>query len=124
MELTYEPDANALRLQLLPGEAHQTIPAHGQLDIGEAGRLLGIEIVWPSGSQRITLSPRLASWVSQDETGCYLSFAPESVARADQSARSFPIQLMLELDAHGQLLAVVVPRRGPGYEISYPSGNT
>jgi hypothetical protein len=41
----------------------------------------------------------------------------------DDSSLSSSVELEVELDGHQEMLAISIPRRGAGYEISYPSGN-
>lgn len=79
--------------------APPTQSAVATLDMGTGGRLLGL-----------------------DMAGRYLAVsepAPADVALA----RSFDAPVTLHFAADGSLTSVAVPRRGSGYEITYPSGN-
>jgi len=132
VRLTYRPRENALRLALgpEPRPAVRTVEGAGILDLGEQGRLLGLEISAPPG---LDLRQALCSW--QERTGspdwlslgtasAYLRLVPEPVAQASRQARSVPVRLAMELDEQGRLVAVTLPRRGEGYELSSPSGST
>jgi hypothetical protein len=39
------------------------------------------------------------------------------------AVRSVKVLLWTEFDRDDELVAIAIPRRGDGYEISYPSGN-
>lgn len=67
------------------------------VDIGQRGRLLGIDL-----------------------GDAYVTVAPEAVA-ADPLARSTRVEAMLTTGS--ATIQAVIPRRGGGYEISWPSGN-
>lgn len=72
-----------------------------ELDIGERGRLLGLEILLPDA-------------------------APYPIViddRADPYARTARVQVECRFDSNGAPARIVLPRRGENYEISYPSGN-
>jgi hypothetical protein len=89
------------------------------VDIGEAGRLLGVEVDLaglPEMTESLSGAPGV--YDAQSET---LYIAQDSVS--DPNTRSASLQARAGLDAAGRLLAIEIPRRGVGYEISYPSGN-
>lgn len=69
------------------------------LDVGTGGRLLGVEL----GGRYLTVSE------------------PEPADAA--LARSIEAPVTLYSDDDGAAMAIDVPRRGSGYEITYPSGN-
>ncbi len=132
MCLTYWPRENALRFALgsEPRPVARTVEGIGVLDLGEQGRLLGLEI---SAAPGLDLQRALHTWYDRHRTGgwlslsagsAYLRLVPEHVARASRHARSVQVRLALELDEQGRLLALVLPRRGEGYELSAPSGST
>lgn len=132
MRLTYWPRENALRFAFdsEPCRVARTVEGIGVLDLGEQGRLLGIEI---SAAPGLDLQRALQAWHDRHWTGgwlslgagsAYLRLAPERVAQASRQARSVQVRLALELDEQGRLLALVLPRRGEGYELSSPSGST
>ncbi|HEX5498095.1 MAG TPA: hypothetical protein VFX03_02670, partial [Thermomicrobiales bacterium] len=87
------------------------------IDIGERGALLGIEL-------RPTAS-LVAAWTAlRDASGpdgaIYLPIAPEKSGPHD---RSMTVVAEIRLGPGGALAAIDLPRRGAGYEITYPSGN-
>lgn len=90
--------ANTFRL-LLAGEtglAPGETPA--TIDIGAGGRLLAVEL------------PALAIDVMPPDAGTeHLARSAAAVARVERAEEG--------------AVAVVLPRRGEGYEITYPSGN-
>ena len=86
--------ANTISLRVeLPLE---DISAEGTLDVGANGRLLGVEI----GDTYVQVMP--------------------SVTGEEPYIRSADVALAFSGDSPP---LVTIPRRGPGYEISYPSGN-
>lgn len=94
----------------------------GMLDIGEAGTLLGVEIDLSSApSLHFPSVDAVPAVEHHAEAGtCYVE-----LTKAAQSGhvRSVPVTVRV-LSADQDILVVVeVPRRGHGYEISYPSGN-
>ena len=95
--------ANTLLLVVRePGEAApvERSPAEATIDIGTAGRLIGVE----GGDLYLDVMP------------------PES--GTEHLIRSVTARVTVEREAaSGSLLAIVVPRAGEGYEITYPSGN-
>jgi hypothetical protein len=94
---------NVLRLNVgEPGDDHGEVESQRQatIDIGAGGRLLGIDL----GD----------------------SYAPVMPPEPDTDAmgRSAVVEVTAVHDrASGHILSIVVPRRGVGYEITYPSGN-
>lgn len=96
-------DSTALRAVLeIPSGPIEQCTATGIIDVGEGGRLLGIEVeIGASGE----------------------SFHVEIDPPSGSLSRTVTTTVMVETDASGIVSAIVVPRRGPGYEITYPSGN-
>lgn len=86
--------ANAISLRV-PGLPGNH-PGEGTLDVGANGRLLGLEV----GETYVQVMPS----VEEDE-----SYIRSADVRLDISSDESPV--------------ITIPRRGPAYEISYPSGN-
>jgi hypothetical protein len=94
--------ANTLRLALADGDAaditSETLPA--TIDVGVGGRLHGVELA--EG---------------------YVDVMPPE-AGAEHLTRSAIATVTVERErGSGMLATVIVPRRGAGYEITWPSGN-
>lgn len=101
MRLTVDSERNSLRFSLADraeGPTDRACPA--VLDIGEAGHLVGLEV--DLGGEPF-----------------YLEIEPDTSAHI----RSAPATATVGFDAAGHVAAIEVPRRGHGYEITYPSGN-
>ncbi len=97
-----EIDVAANTLMLLLGEAEATISelVPATIDIGTGGRLIGVEL--PSGYVD----------VMEPETGTeHLTRSASAEVRVGRAGEG------------GSLAQVTLPRRGAGYEITYPSGN-
>jgi hypothetical protein len=106
MLIVVDTARNELRFELAvkwkTGErGGETLTAPADLDIGERGRLLSLEVHLPG---------QAAHTIVIDD-------------RTDPYARTARIAVRCTLAPDGSLTRVTVPRRGPGYEISYPSGN-
>jgi hypothetical protein len=124
VDVTHDSETNRLRLtptvtDVLPDVA-QVVERDGILDIGEAGRLIGVEFATGDGSLvHWRRDPAASRFLSYDDGRVYLQ-----ITEGDSDlARSTPIRLHAEYDGDDRLLAIAIPRRGHGYEISYPSGN-
>lgn len=95
--------ANTLRLALTEPDAEQattTVEAEATIDIGTGGRLMGVEL------------PDLYVDVMPPEPG------------TEHLIRSATATIGIERAGEGATpCALVIPRRGDGYEITYPSGN-
>jgi len=123
MDLTYDSQTNSLRLSPTSSVAaviSRMTKIDGILDIGEAGRLIGVEFPADASS--------LANWRSDPSTDPYVTHdagrAYIQITAGDTgTSRSTEIELTAEYDSDNRLLALAIPRRGHGYEISYPSGN-
>lgn len=110
-------ERNTLRFVLAEGEPGAPIPIEATIDIGERGALLGIELR-PAASLAAAW-PALHSAAGADGA-LYLPIAPEMSGPHD---RSEPVVVEIRPGPDGALAAVDLPRRGAGYEITYPSGN-
>lgn len=139
MQLTYQAETNSLRLTRdgsEPGpDQYQTVDLDGYVDVGESGRLLGVEVL-AGDLHDISrmLSPWLADpsaghWITCDDDSLYIMLsvpddsASEVAVAGMGQAVTAPATLRAELDGSRRLVALSIPRRGAGYEISYPSGN-
>jgi hypothetical protein len=92
--------ANTLCLLLGQGMAATSERVPATIDIGTGGRLLGVEL------------PRSYISVMEPEAG------------TEHLARSAEVEVTVERERErGTPVAVTIPRRGAGYEITYPSGN-
>ena len=100
IELIHDRTRNALHLRVRPGEGRECF-ASALLDIGEAGRLLGVEVT--------------------RGTTFYLPI--ESGGEQSTQTRTAVVTVGVVLDDRDQVVEVIVPRHGTGYEITYPSGN-
>lgn len=102
--ITVDLRRNTLRLVLAEQPITVRRPVAALIDIGESGRLLGVELDEEMG---------------KDGGPLYLTV----YASTDIHVRSVPATVQEYRDDSGLLLAVEIPRRGHGYEIAYPSGN-
>jgi uncharacterized protein YuzE len=130
VRLSYRSAENILRLTLdeESGKAVKSRTFDGMIDIAEQGRLVGIEIE----ADRQELSEMFSSWLNDrvaknyveiDDSGVYVVLSAPSEDIPEQHIRTAELPLTTELDANEHLVAIVIPRRGHGYEISFPSGN-
>jgi uncharacterized protein YuzE len=130
VRLSYRSAENILRLTLdvESGEVVQTREFDGIIDIAEQGRLVGIEIE----ADRLALSEMFAGWLNDrvakdyieiDEAGAYVALSAPNEVIPEQHIRTAELPLTVELDQNEHLIAIAIPRRGHGYEISFPSGN-
>lgn len=139
MQLTYQPETNSLRLSRDDRESsphqHRTLDLEGYVDVGEAGRLVGVEaLVGGEHDISLMLSPWLADpdaaeWITLDDDSLYVTLSLEGDPNTDAPVAgegqvlTAPATLTAELDESERLVALSIPRHGAGYEISYPSGN-
>ena len=100
----------------------------GVVDVAANGRLVGIEL--RANASEDETRRRLRRWLSDPVAGEFTAVEPDgtayielTVGEPDEEVRSSALDLLMETDANGDVVAVVIPRRGPDYEISYPSGN-
>ncbi len=132
MRLSYRPRENTLRLTLDheqgPVQAETVLP--GLIDVGEGGRLVGVEV---RAGDAVDLNRILESWLTDPvasefvvagEDVVYITLSTAEEAGPDEQIRTAEATILAELDASGKLVALSIPRRGHGFEISYPSGNT
>jgi hypothetical protein len=111
------PARNILRFVVANGELGEAAPVMATIDVGEGGALLGIELrPDPALAARW---PELAAALGPDGA-IDLPIAPEMSGPHD---RSVAVAVDLRPGPNGALAAVDLPRRGAGYEITYPSGN-
>jgi uncharacterized protein YuzE len=103
VKLLVDTTRNVLHLVLIERQSEQTrrIDGRGALDIGPRGRLIGFELLLPGEPPR------------------YLPLEES----ADPFARTAEAAVTAEVDEAGSVYSVEIPRRGPDFEISYPSGN-
>ena len=122
--VTLDPKANTLQLRLAQDAAAptQVLPLPGVVDIGEGGALLGVEINVATAVQLQFPPARLAPAWEPDPVAGTLYVQIDSVSDSAQ-VRSVPVTVRMLTSESGALVAVEIPRRGHGYEISYPSGN-
>ena len=131
MRLSYRPAENTLRLTLdvERGRPVARLDLPGYVDVGEGGRLVGVEVLTAHG---VDLSEALAEWVGDpvareyvavDDKTAYVTLSVPELAAGREEVRAARATLAAELDESRRLVALSIPRRGAGYEISYPSGN-
>lgn len=124
MQLTYDRVGNTLRLTLdgdrVAVACSSDVP--GLLDVAANGRLVGLEVA-------VSDPETLRRWL-HDPISCeMISLALDGTAYFqlttgdDRDSRASEITVRAEYAATGELIALAIPRRGTGYEISYPSGN-
>jgi hypothetical protein len=101
IELDLHKNLLAFRLRPEDEPITEWIELPGVIDIGERGRLLNLEIV-PDGDDAIIVP-------LEDH--------------ADPLARTAEVSLRCGVTAGGRIAIAQLPRRGPDYEITYPSGN-
>jgi hypothetical protein len=101
IELDLHRNVLTFRLSGFDEPVTEWIELPGVIDIGERGRLLNLEIVPDAGDAII---------VPLED-------------HADPLARTADVTLRCGVTAAGRLAIAQLPRRGPAYEITYPSGN-
>ena len=105
MRLQHDLRRDLLRF-ILEERSGSARDAVATIDIGEGGRLLGVEV------DGIAADPGQDDW--------YLSISEAQVGGFVRSARA---DVRVEVADDGAVVALEVPRHGAGYEISWPSGN-
>lgn len=129
MHFDYDSATNTLRLTLdKPAEQEitRTIELDGTIDVSSNGRLVGIEFRADAGP---SLRHALRAWTADPVAGEFTTVESDGTAYIqltvgdDRDARSTPLPLQAGFDRDDHLIAIGIPRRGEGYEISYPSGN-
>jgi hypothetical protein len=130
VRIAYRPRENTLRLTLDadPGSSVRTIEIDGCIDIADQGRLVGIELDAHGRDFSKMLSLWQADTVARqylelDDRGVYVALSAPSETIDEQLIRTAELRLTVELDSSDRLTAIAIPRRGHGYEISFPSGN-
>jgi uncharacterized protein YuzE len=130
VRLSYRSAENILRLTLDEerGDVVHRRSIDGYIDIAEQGRLVGIEL--DRGGADLTslfstwLKDRIAKeYVEIDDDGAYVALSAPDEAIPEQHIRTAELEIVAELDGNDQLVSIAIPRRGHGYEISFPSGN-
>lgn len=132
MRLSYQSRENTLRLSLDHGQgvvqAETKLP--GLIDVGEGGRLVGVEV---RGGGAMDINHILEPWltdpvasefVTAGKDSAYILLSLKEEAATEDQFRTAEATLLAELDTSGKLVALSIPRRGHGFEISYPSGNS
>jgi hypothetical protein len=123
VRLDFDRERNLLRLSLTeePARAAALEHAPGLIDMAAGGRLIGVELQLPAS----LTEQALAAWTSAGalEVAWSSAYFQLTIGPDDDAARSTAVELLVELDDAGAMLALGIPRRGAGYEISYPSGN-
>jgi len=103
------------------GEVVRRESVVGIIDVAEGGRLAGVEV---AGLSRSILS----TWLNRAGNSDSLTVADDGTAYFvisdgdDRNVRSVNIAVSVESGRNDELLSLAIPRRGAGYEISYPSG--
>jgi hypothetical protein len=119
MRITVSPRENTLRFRLGPDRpltGRIAVPA--VIDVGESGRLVGVE-----ADLSAVAAPPPEPAAAFDPASGTLYIALDDAAGRDHLTRSAAIAAIAALDAAGAPAELIVPRRGAGYEITYPSGN-
>jgi uncharacterized protein YuzE len=130
MRLQYRSELNTLRLTLdvEQGAAETFVELVGIIDIAEQGRLVGIELETNELRFDEAAAPWLADaiaglYIEVDGERCYVALSAPGENLVSEHLRSANVRVQAELDTNGKLVALSIPRRGHGYEISFPSGN-
>jgi hypothetical protein len=133
VRIHHDPARNRLRLRLRRGLAiGLPLAATAAIDVGANGRLLGVELaVDPVLAAPFAVSTTQAEAEADPSAPqydaaagtLYVPLSENAAAAHDPHARTALAEVALAVDRAGALLAIDLPRRGHGYEISYPSGN-
>ena len=130
MRLVYDRRQNALRVSLTDNRSEVAVRnlCQGVVDVGEGGRLLGVE--FKLANELKSLEHQLLPWLLDGQFGQYITIDPGGNVYIELTeqytgdvARSCDVEVTLELDSKDQLQSITFPRSGSGYEITYPSGN-
>lgn len=131
MRLTFRATENTLVLtrDTTPDVDGTPVEIPGYVDVSEGGRLVGVELL-PADDFDLTealapwvTDPVAAEYVEVDADGAYITLSVPEEGLDREMILSAPSTLRAELDDAQRLIALAIPRRGAGYEISYPSGN-
>lgn len=116
--------ANLLRFQFgqHPGGT-RTITAPAIIDIGEAGKLIGVEatLVDTGSITAPPIPPDAPLDITTDAFGLAFTFTGQHATSGLSRAAETTVTIAVGPD--GTLRELAVPRRGEGYEITWPSGN-
>jgi hypothetical protein len=128
MHLTFDRERNMLWVSLradagddLPGQ-----PRDALVDVSTQGRIVGVEL---DLGDVATASAVLQEWLADPLAGAWTSIDRDGSAYVQLSAsdvdavRSARVSVVPRYTRSGMLAAFGIPRRGTGYEITYPSGN-
>ncbi len=124
MRIRHDAARNLLRLHLrreLPIGAPR--PAQAAIDIGTGGRLLGLELLADATLAAPWLAPSGDPLAPDYDSAGGSLYVPISADEGGPNVRTALAEVSLAVGRDGALLAIDLPRRGHGYEISYPSGN-
>lgn len=130
MQLQYDRRDNTLRLTLSEPATRSAdqVDLNGTVDVAAGGRLVGIELRPDDGPE--LMERWLRPWLDDEIAGEFVSIEADgsayielTVGDPSDEVRSSDVAVRTELDDGGELVAIAIPRRGAGYEISYPSGN-
>lgn len=129
MHLVHDRATNTLRLRLDRDTGTAGAPPEqvsGIIDIAEGGRLVGLELTPPEG---IIATDWMSQWLDDPIAGEWVTIEDDGrvyiqlTTGDDRHVRSTPLTLLADHESGSRLRAISIPRRGAGYEISYPSGN-
>jgi hypothetical protein len=124
-EPTLTSDLSELRFTLGQTPVAMSLSLPGVIDVGEGGRLLGLEVDLSSipGESRLAsdawTSAQSAVSYDADDQRLYL----EIMEGEGGHSRSASLPVEVGFDAVGAPVQLAIARRGTGYEITYPSGN-
>jgi hypothetical protein len=111
---------------LPPEEPSTAVEIQAVIDVMSGGRLAGIELrftdtVVPAATLMRAWSsdPVTSPWVTiPDDDTAYIALSSDD----DGPVRSTNVAVATEM-VDDAIVSILIPRRGHGYEISYPSGN-
>lgn len=114
MRILIDQRRNVLDIRLTENSVARWREATGTVDIGEQGTLIGVEVAIPAGEE-------LPSAIDYDvaNESAYLAITGNDSGLA----RSASAAVRVGVDVENGVAAIEIPRRGPGYEIGFPSGN-
>ena len=103
IQLEVDLPRNMIVLTLEQDDGGTTCSTPARLDVGAGGRLLGLDLGRPLPG------------VTEDG---YIELFPPLTS----DVRTAPVELLVT-ERDGRVTRLDLPRRGEGYEITYPSGN-
>jgi uncharacterized protein YuzE len=128
VKLTFDSERNALWLTL-DGDVRAGLPdadLNAIIDVSTSGRIAGIELDLQSES---AAADQLREWLADPVARQWTSISPDGSAYIQLSqgvtedVRSSALVVSARRAEDGAISALGIPRRGTGFEISYPSGN-